>query len=205
MGGKIWCLLHAPLVHHGSYGYQGNLFEHLVDWRKYQTLENSLPENDADAEGMLGRYEWVAKRLEGRRIANACSGPGYGMPILQRKGAEVVNFDRDDECERICNERGWLPFVKCDVTTQNFDGFDSLCTTETIEHLEDPIAWLRNLAPSVREIGLTCPSIPTMHKNRFHCHDFSYNEVLNIFRALGWTIVDHACQRGDVVMVHARR
>ena len=206
MGETVWLYLPAKLGHIGKYEYQGNLLTTFEPVNDAET-EYSLPEQNRPeyAARMLERYHWAAARIKGKRIANACAGPGYGMPILAANGAEVTNFDRSEECERIATERGWVPFVKCDVSAMSFDEYDALVSIETAEHLPDPIAWLRQVSPSVTELMLSVPCVPTRHKNKFHRHDFSYQEVINIVRAMGWTVLEHQKQCDDVIMLYAVR
>jgi 2-polyprenyl-3-methyl-5-hydroxy-6-metoxy-1,4-benzoquinol methylase len=173
----------------------------------HKSSEYSLPEdNDPNyAKLMRERYEIAAAWVTGKRIADACSGPGYGMPILRRSGAEVIGFDRAPENAITAKVRDFGYILECDVTTQAFEGFDSVVSLETWEHLPDPIPWFRGFAPSVKEVVISCPCIPTKHMNEHHLADYGYDEMLNIVRAAGWTVREHRRQRDDVILLHAVR
>lgn len=201
MGGRVMLILDDRLEHTGTYTFKGKLPIRPT------VTEYSLPEeNDPRVAAIMnGRYEWAAKRIKGRKVANACAGPGYGLPILQSSGAEVTNFDRSEECLKVAEQRGWTPFVLGDVEGESFQGFTTLVSIETIEHLRDPIGWLRALHGSVRELVLSCPVVPTKHENPHHLWDFSYQEVLNVTKALGWDITAHELVAGDTIILHATR
>lgn len=215
MGGTVWLYLGPAchLGHVGGFEFQGNIFNAFLPQLAggHIAQESALPE-ESDMPGygaiMLERYEWAAEQLkDARRIADACAGPGYGMPILARHGAEVVGFDRDPENLRKCREHGFGEMVQAeDIQQFRLDGFDALCSLETFEHLPDPITWLRNLSPSVTRVVLSCPCIPTKHRNPHHLADYTYQEVLNIVKALGWVVkADRHQDSGAVVMVYAER
>src|SRR3954449_2722013 len=43
-------------------------------------------------------YEWIAERLEGRRVVDMACGEGYGSDLLARRGAaSVVGVDANPE------------------------------------------------------------------------------------------------------------
>ncbi len=208
MGGIVWCLPDHDVQHIGKFHYRGNAYRWLAE-PMYDSSESGLPEEASTdyAAIMLERYEWGAENLKGTgRIADACCGPGYGMQILRKTGAEVIGFDRDEKNQAICRERGFGDFVLAsDIQEFRFDGFDALCTLETLEHLPDPIGWLQRLSPSVKRLVASAPCVPTKHRNRYHLHDFTYDEILRILQALGWTVKAHKRQRDDVVMTYAER
>lgn len=211
MGGKVWMYVgpHCDLVHVGSYDYRGSVHRYMQPvGPESVATESSLPEESgAYGIAMRERYEWAAQVLRGSaRIADACSGPGYGMPYLARAGAQVVGFDRDPKNAETCAAKGFGELRLVDtLETETLDGFDALCTLETVEHLQDPIGWLRRLSPSVRRLVLSCPSVPTKHRNQWHKHDFAYGEVLRIVQALGWTTKEHRKQNGDTIWLYAER
>lgn len=214
MGGKVWLYLGpgCHLGHVGTHEYRGDIYSQAkpVGWSQC-ALESSLPDDPGVGDYglvMLERYQWAARVLKGaKRIADACSGPGYGMPILRAgTGAEVVGFDRSQENADKSDAKGFGWVEVGDLEKANLVGFDAVCTLETVEHLPDPITWLKSLPASVTRIALSAPCIPTKHKNQFHIHDFTYDEVLRILQALGWTVVEHRTQdKGTVILVYAER
>lgn len=212
LGGKVWLYLGpgCQLAHVGTHEYRGNIYDQAVPVGGDVSLESSLPDDPEVGQYglvMLERYQWAARALRGaKRIADACSGPGYGMPILREAtGAEVVGFDRSAENAATSAARGFGHVVVTDLEKAQLSSFDAVCTLETIEHLPDPIAWLQSLPPRVTRLALSAPCIPTKHKNKWHLWDFTSQEVMHIIRALGWTVRKHEHQNHDVVLIYAER
>lgn len=215
MGKKVWMYIgpFCDLGHIGSYEFRGDpyaQFEPVGIERGELASESGLPEDQRPLHTglMLERYQWAAHHLKGAKlIADAACGPGYGVQVLSRAtGARVVGWDRDAANIKIARDRGFGEAEQVDdIAIESFDGYDAICTLETIEHLPDPVAWLRGLSPTVTRLALSCPCIPTKHRNVHHLHDFTYDEVLRILQALGWTVRDHMCQCKDTILVYAER
>lgn len=206
LGGTVWLFLPAKLGHVGSYTYRGDLFTMFQP--VVPTSEYSLPEEQTNpdyAALMVERYEWAAARVKGKRIADACCGPGYGMPTLARNGAYVMGFDRAEENARTAHKRGFGVVFVDDVTGRLFTSFDAVVSIETIEHLVDPWAWLAGFSDSVKELMISCPCVPTKHVNKWHLHDIGYQELIDRVTAMGWTVKEHEMQRDDVIMLYAVR
>lgn len=210
MGGDIWCLLDVDVAHIGRHAYRGNAARWM--FQPMGADENGLPEEyGADGFWMTDRYEWAAEHLRGaERIADVCCGPGYGLPILARHGAlDVVGYDRDtasivSAIDRFGGEHISFRAIG-DAEELTLSGFDALCCLETLEHMKEPVHWLKQLSSSVKRLVVSVPCVPTMHKNHHHLHDFTYDGMLKILQALGWSIRDHRMQNHDTVQVYAER
>jgi hypothetical protein len=215
LGGTVWLFLPAELGHVGTYTYRGNLYSTflpvgddgaVIAPAVHKSSEYSLPEDNTPeyAKLMVGRYDWAAARLQGHLVADACCGPGYGMPILHRRG-DVVGFDRAQENADTAKRLGYGHVAVCDVTGERFTDFDAVVLLEGWEHLPDPIPWFRGWAPSVKECVISCPCIPTKHVNEHHLADYGYDEMIRIVRAAGWDVKEHTKQGDDVIMLYAVR
>jgi 2-polyprenyl-3-methyl-5-hydroxy-6-metoxy-1,4-benzoquinol methylase len=204
MGGKCHLRLDIELGHVGSHTFRG-------DWKQMFQARASeysdIIDNDPDyAILMLERYAWATNHLKGaKRIADACCGPGYGMPILAMYGAKVIGYDRAEENREAAKRKGYGQVVTGDVERQDFDMLDAVCTIETVEHLKDPWKWLAGFAPSVKRLVISCPCIPTKHANEWHLHDIGYNELIERVTGMGWTVKDHKRQNDNVIMLYAER
>lgn len=216
MGGTIWLYLPANLTHIGTYPFRGDLMSRFTPVRASGAHEwddiPSLPENDPQRDWHLFRYRWCAERLQGKLIANAACGSGYGSRILAERAMRVVGFDRNETALAIARNKyanDVCEYEYADLQDETLFGFEALCCVETLEHLPDPVAFLRRLGSTVKELALSVPIVPTKHANVHHLHDFTEQEILNILRALGWTIVETAHQDEwkpkAVLLVYARR
>lgn len=146
----------------------------------------------------LGRYNWAALHIRAQLIANAACSCNYGSDILmQAKLAAhrvVVGFDRNPRGIEKAKELYDLPIIQKDIQDEPFFGFQALVCLETFEHLERPWDFLEQLAPTVKELVLSTPIIPTKHFNEFHLHDFTLDEVREGLKKRGWTIKHEAFQ-----------
>lgn len=147
----------------------------------------------------LGRYFWAALHVKGQAIANAACSCNYGSDILMKAALavkrKVVGFDRSKVAlEMAKRDYPDLETREQDIQGEAFDGFDALVCLETFEHLEKPWEFLDGLAPSVKELILSTPIIPTKHFNEWHLHDFTLDEVREGLKKRGWTIEREAFQ-----------
>lgn len=154
----------------------------------------SLPDGDQQKDLHLYRYRWAKDHIEGSVVANAACSTNYGWEILKENGRLVIGFDRNDSALDIArkNDRYW--FIKHDIQDERFDGFTSLVCLETFEHLQKPWYFLDNLSPTLKELVLSTPIIPTKHFNEWHLHDFTDEEVKQGLKDRGWNVIDTAFQ-----------
>lgn len=69
---------------------------------------------------------------------------------------------------------------------------DVLVTAETLEHLQDPIAFLKKAeARGFRRIVATFPSFKTTHFNPHHLHDLQRGDIEAPMAESGWKTVAH--------------
>ncbi len=143
-----------------------------------------LPELRVTYLQSLAAYEHAAGLASGRRVLDAGCGEGYGAALLAGTAALVVGVDRDPEAV------GWaagkygaterLAFVAADVAALPIadGGADLVCCFQVIEHLPDPVAFLREvrrvLAPG-GALMLTTPNllVAGARPNPHHVQDFS--------------------------------
>jgi SAM-dependent methyltransferase len=104
-------------------------------------------------------------RLDGLSILDAAAGNGYMTEWLTAKGARVTPVDMA--------QSGWnLPGVPLQLADLNqplpfeADRFDAAVSVETIEHLENPFQFLRELARVTKPGGLLFVTTPNVHSIR---------------------------------------
>src|SRR5438132_945676 len=74
------------------------------------TGERTLP--DVPAENYwfrrhLAVYEWIAERVQGKRVLDMACGEGYGAAVLARTAAAVVGVDANPEAHEHALRLGW--------------------------------------------------------------------------------------------------
>lgn len=142
----------------------------------------------------IGRYEFAAGAVRGRRVLDIACGSGYGCVILAKTAAEVVGVDIADDAvaQAVERYRGVvnLRFVTGDARRipEADAAFDVVTSFETIEHLpesgiDDYLAELhRVLAPGGRAFISTPDrdsySLGGATGNPFHLYEFTRDEFV---------------------------
>jgi SAM-dependent methyltransferase len=137
----------------------------------------------------VARYDFALPHVRGRRTLDVACGSGLGLPILQRAASAVVGVDGD--AQAVARARLALPqmTVECaDAAALPFaDGtFSAVTTFETIEHLRDRPAFLREITRVLASDGVCILSTPNAHytrpvdgkpRNPFHVHEYTPDEL----------------------------
>lgn len=135
------------------------------------------------------RYRLVVQRgVAGQRVLDLACGAGFGLEMLRQAGARVVGGDLDWTALRECGRTGHRPrLVRADGTRLPFpEGcFDTIVSMETLEHVPDAAALLRELARVVASGGELVLSTPNrafgpawLHEgNPFHVQEFTADEL----------------------------
>ena len=143
----------------------------------------------------LERYEFAARCLAPGRVLDIACGVGYGTRLLADHAAgvsAVLGVDRSDAAIGYAQARygrAGVEFRAADAYAfRDAEGFDSIVSLETLEHLDDPRRFLAGLVAMLRPGGVLIASVPTtpsVDVNPHHRHDFSERGFLRMLAALG--------------------
>jgi 2-polyprenyl-3-methyl-5-hydroxy-6-metoxy-1,4-benzoquinol methylase len=142
------------------------------------------------------RYQFFADRYPGLDVLDAACGIGYGSDIVARSGAKsVTGIDiASDAVDYARNHyaRSGVEFlqVSAEELTQIGRTFDLVLSFETIEHLEDPRLFLRDVRHVLRPGGWFICSTPNKffgrnghkHVNPYHVSEMSFDEFATVFQ-----------------------
>ena len=154
---------------------------------------NSAPERaNIEASIHFARYSVVTPFVKNKRVLDIACGEGYGSYLLKQAGAkEVVGVDVfADAVNRATRSFGGpgVDFITADAATIDSrfpaEYFDVIVSCETIEHIEDPAAYLlslRRIAKQDAIIIISCPNdywyFPAEHQhNPYHLRKYRFEE-----------------------------
>ena len=146
------------------------------------SIERLSEDQIAGNPGHTYRYKLARSYINsGDTVLDVASGIGYGSQILcNRKKINYIGVDKivnDDKYGRYgkfisnINLDKWQPDFSWDVTV----------SFETIEHVEnfDNLVSIMKMCKST--LVLSVPTRPTKHMNPYHLHDFTVDQILDIF------------------------
>jgi SAM-dependent methyltransferase len=138
-----------------------------------------------DMERHLAAYRWAAARAVGRSVLDAGCGEGYGARLLAARAARVLGADRE-EAIAIASSRYREPrlaFRAIDLMTLPALGerFDLVVSFQVIEHLPDPVGFLRALractAPGGTIVVTTPNRLMSVSENPYHLREWTAPEL----------------------------
>ncbi|MGI8731047.1 MAG: class I SAM-dependent methyltransferase, partial [Solirubrobacteraceae bacterium] len=110
-------------------------------------------------------YEWIARQVAGRRVADLACGEGYGSDVLARAGAAaVVGVDANPEAHehaRLRYSRDGVRFERTLVETFD-EPCDAIVFLQTIEHVRNPGEILDRFRTLVGPGGIAFVSTPNV-------------------------------------------
>lgn len=177
------------------------------------SLERLVPDEltATDATGVetlelhMARYRFAAGFVNEGRVLDCACGVGYGTAILAdapRRPATLVGADIDASAVEYARRRYGSERITFKVSDgaqlDDADGFDTIVSLETVEHVPEPRALLSNFTRLLRPHGTLVasgPVTPSVDVNPYHLHDFTARS----FRALGASLglVEVACLTQD--------
>jgi SAM-dependent methyltransferase len=108
-----------------------------------------------------------------RRIVDVGCGRGGFIAACRRDLGDATGFDNEAAAARICRAQG-LPFVQGDGEHLPFrDGsLDVVRAKEIIEHLQDPLPMLRDIARALQPAGLFLSHTPSHFSTVYPVNNF---------------------------------
>jgi SAM-dependent methyltransferase len=151
----------------------------------------------------IARYEFASAHVRPGRLLDVACGVGYGTRYLADRRADVLlalGADVSEEAiayarQRYATDR--VRFVVADACRfSDPNGFDTIVSLETIEHLPDAEGFVSHLITLLRPGGVIVGSVPTtpsVDANPYHFRDFTERSFRAMFLRHGLTEV--ACFR----------
>lgn len=151
--------------------------------------ERMVPEHQKDtlmyAEHIL-RYKACLPLLGGKIVLDIASGSGYGCALISEAAKAVYGVDLSEEAIKYAEEN----YARDNITYRVGDAagipvedsiIDVVVSFETLEHVDDPGAFIREVKRVLKPKGLFIVSTPNDAEypegNEFHVHEYSKEEL----------------------------
>jgi hypothetical protein len=143
-------------------------------------FERITGEQVREQAGHVYRYHFAKGLIDPKdAVVDIASGVGYGAAILQSEN--YVGIDKIEPEDQFRSLGKFIHGVDLNNWEPDFD-WDVTVSFETLEHLVDPERFADMLQRHTRDlIILSTPTRPTKHLNEFHLHDFTVDDVLDLF------------------------
>ena len=154
-------------------------------------LESEDSTGQATLELHLERYRYAARQIRPGRVLDIACGVGYGSQLLaqSREEVSVVGVDLSEAAVAHARAHYAGPRVRFHASDamgfEDPEGFDSIVSLETVEHVAAPGALIAHLSTLLRPEGVLIASVPTtpsVDLNPHHLHDFSERSFRNLVR-----------------------
>ena len=133
----------------------------------------------------------------GARVLDGAVGLGQLAGRLSRRGFRPVGIDASFEAALHVRRTSTIPAVVGDLTRMPFrdSAFEGLTTGETLEHLDDDSAAVREIARVLRGGGMCVATVPALQSlwsasddYYEHRRRYSRQKLVDLFRSAGLTV-----------------
>jgi SAM-dependent methyltransferase len=152
----------------------------------------------------LERYGFAARYARSGRLLDVACGVGYGTRFLTDRAEQVttaLGVELSEDAVAYANGRyadDRTGFLACDgMRFEDAEGFDTIVSIETIEHLPDPEGFVEHLVGLLRPGGHlvgSVPITPSVDANPHHLHDFTDRSFRRLVGRHGLEVLDDLVQ-----------
>ena len=138
------------------------------------------------------RYEFYSSFYNGKKVLDAACGSGYGSYHISNSGASnVLGIDISHESVSSAKMKYKNPNLDYRVTDCSDlrilkEKFDVIVSFETLEHLNDPLLFIKSASEILNPGGFFICSTPNKmrlsgagHINQYHLNELNYNDFYN--------------------------
>lgn len=146
------------------------------------------------------RYRFARSHLRPGRVLDLACGVGYGCAILaERLDVHVLGVDVSEHAVAYARRHHASPRIAYRTSDAfafaDSEGFDSIVSLETLEHVDDPGRLVARFAALLRAGGRLIASVPTtpsVDLNPHHRHDFDARSFRRLLHASAPALAERA-------------
>jgi 2-polyprenyl-3-methyl-5-hydroxy-6-metoxy-1,4-benzoquinol methylase len=169
---------------------RGSYFLRTGYWHTPERCCEGFP--DDNFANHLKVYRFALQFAVDKDVLDVGSGTGYGIHAISQSCKSALGIDLSRQAIRYAKRKyqnSNLQYIRMNAESLAFDdkSFDLIISTENFEHLHDQRANLRETARVLRDDGALLLATPNPEmflgiQNRYHTHEFVFEELLNLAR-----------------------
>jgi len=161
-------------------------------------------------EDHLNRYRWVSCFMRpSDLVLDVACGAGYGTQIIGERCALALGYDISEEAIKYANAHylnAHTGFMLADVTTVSLPRACAAVSFETIEHLPDPLPFLKELRRKTKRLFASVPNQDVLPfdqaRHKYHYRHYTLQEFDALLVEAGWRPTAYHGQEGKAGVVY---
>ncbi len=162
----------------------------------------------------LAAYHHARDLAAGKEVLDAGCGEGFGTQLLASSASYVLGIDYSEEAVRKAREEFALPnleFKRLDVFDLPSLGrsFDLVCNFQVLEHLREPLPFLRAVSTALKPGGallLTTPNrLTSVSENPYHVKEYTEEELSSLLKEVFTEVRIYGMMGNEKVHEYDRR
>lgn len=136
----------------------------------------------------LNRYVFSLKYCVDKRVLDVACGTGYGMSLVSNLAKNLEGIDIDKDTINWAKKKNFFNCpTKFKIKNLEKDkilgNFDSVISFETIEHLNRPGFFLKNIKNTLSDYGILVFSVPVNEPyNKFHKRNYDWDSIEELLK-----------------------
>ena len=153
-------------------------------------------------------YHHAAKLVEGD-ILEVGTGMGYGVEVIAPKATRFISIDKDlpEQINQLAN----VEYYDMEVPPIEFENcsFDAVVSFQVIEHIDEDIDFVREVARVLRPDGkfvVSTPNAPmSLTRNPWHIREYNADELRNLLECYFTKVEAYGVVGNEKVMEYYRK
>lgn len=153
-------------------------------------------------------YHHAARIVEGD-ILEIGTGVGYGVEVIAPKTTRYISIDKELPCDALQFDN--VEYYEMEVPPIGFENcsFDAVVSFQVIEHIEQDIEFVREVARVLRPEGkfiVTTPNAPmSLTRNPWHIREYNADELRNLLECYFSNVEAYGVVGNDKIMKYYRQ